>query len=91
MTKPKLERIAGTFEFEDGTSHSFSLWGDNGGWSQWGASTDELIRRETGDVLDAMAESLREVNAFGVQDEEDKFADMTEEEVYKAALVYPPQ
>lgn len=91
MTKPKLERITGTFEFEDGTSHSFSLWGDYGGWSQWGASTDELIRRETGDILNAMVESLREIEAFGVEDEEDRFANMTEEEVCKvaSALIAP--
>ena len=84
MTKPKLERITGTFEFEDGTSHNFSIWGDYS-WSQWGASPDELIYRETGDVLDAMADALREGHSL-VEDEEDKFADMTGEEVAEAAF-----
>ena len=47
-----VRRIEGTLEFDDGTSHQFSL-GPDGGWQQWGASQSEVGRSV--DLLEALA------------------------------------
>lgn len=51
-----VQQIEGTFEFDDGTSHQFSL-GPDGGWQQWGASQSEVGRSV--DLLDALATAAR--------------------------------
>ena len=86
MSKPKVSTITGTFEFEDGSKHAFQIDSDYN-WFQWGASQSELIARETSNILEAMVAGLREDNIFlGENEEEDKFAGKTEEEVAEAAF-----
>ena len=86
MSKPKVSTITGTFEFEDGSKHDFQIDSDYN-WFQWGASQRELIARETSNILEAMVAGLREDNIFlGENEEEDRFAGKTEEEVAEAAF-----
>lgn len=47
-----VQRVEGTLEFDDGTSHQFSI-GPDGGWQQWGASRSEKARSV--ELLDALA------------------------------------
>lgn len=53
-----IESIDGTITLEDGTKVSFSIDPDDGGYSQWGASTDVL--GTTVDVVDAMGSAVRD-------------------------------
>jgi len=72
----KLTHITGTFEFSDGSTHSFLINlpanEGEGMWSQWGDTAQHLGERETGDLLATFLEAAKEF----VADREDPPAEV---------------
>lgn len=62
----KVTRISGTFEFDDGSTHQFSIEVD-GGWQQWGATQFQVGRSV--DLIESLAQAAMIEGHLQVRDE----------------------
>lgn len=74
----KITEITGKITLADGSVSEFTI-GTDGGWQQWGATTERL--GQTTDALEAMARALNEdnliVSDYDAEDEDDELQTWT--------------